>query len=118
VAHELLPAQRPAILECQKGLKSLILSLRLFLDEEDWTYVQKAHETKEQLKLGGCMTFMAGFQDLENNIDSIYNALKQSNGNVDRMLFGHLSNQAVYAITRANLIATGLEFKLKRMRKG
>ncbi|MDJ0269790.1 MAG: hypothetical protein NXY59_04455 [Aigarchaeota archaeon] len=118
-SHEITASQRATMLECRTKIKELIYYLRKFLDEEDYSYIEKAYQTNEQLKNNQeFLKIMAGYDDLNNNIVSIYSKWRENGGNVDSMLHARISNQVVYAITRANLIATGLEFKLKRMRKG
>jgi len=114
----LSPARRPAIVECREKLKEFILHLRLFLDEDDYWHVERAYEINQLLKNPEYHELMAGYEDLDRNVTAMYQTWKEKNGQIDSILHAHLSDQAVYTITRANLIFTGLEFKLKRMRKG
>ena len=118
-AHEIAPQARPTVLECMDKLKQLILLFRRFLDEEDYSYVEQAYRLNQEIKSNpDFLKLMSGYRDLDNNIQSIYSAYRERNGEVDSLLHGKLSNQAVYIITRANIIYTGLEFRMKRMRKG
>ncbi len=118
-AHEIAPQMRPTLLECMNKLKEIILLFRKFLDEEDYNYVEKAYQLNQEIKNNPeFLKLMSGYTDLDNNIQAIYNTVRENGGNVDSITHGRLSNQAVYIITRANIIYTGLEFRMKRMRKG
>ena len=118
-AHELSPQMRPVIVECMNKLKEIIYYLRLFLDEEDKRYIDEAYRVCGEIKGNSEMLkLMSGFDDLDRNLEALYNSFKEGGDNIDDILYGRLANQAVYIITRANIIHTGLEFKLKRMRKG
>ncbi len=118
-SHEVTASQRVTMLECRTKIKELIYYLRKFLDEEDYSYIEKAYQVNEQLKNNQeFLKMMSGYDDLNNNMVSIYNKWRDNGDNMDSALHAHISNQVVYTITRANLIVTGLEFKLKRMRKG
>ena len=118
-AHELSPQMRPLIVDCMNKLKEIIYYLRLFLDEEDSRYVDEAYRVCGELRGNGEMLkLMSGFEDLERNLEALHKTFKEKGDSIDDILYGRLANQAVYIITRANIIHTGLEFKLKRMRKG
>jgi len=117
-AHELSPQMRPLILECMDKLKEIILMFRKFLDEENFEYVERAYVINQEIKnRPEFLKVMSGYRDLDNNIEAIYKAVKENNV-MDDTLYGRIANQAVYIITRANIIYTGLEFRMKRMRKG
>ncbi len=116
MAHELSPKERPELLTLHKGLRNIIAALREFLDTEDYTYLEKAVEIGEVLKTNKHYGTLSGRLDLENNLKAMYHIYK--NQKIDDFVHGRLLDQVVYTIVRANIISTGLEFKLKRMRKG
>ncbi|GBC68722.1 hypothetical protein HRbin01_00406 [archaeon HR01] len=116
MAHELSPKERPDILSMHRSVRDIIESLQKFVETEDYAYVERAFNEKERLKSHGKLEYISGFQDLESNLDTLYNSVK--GGVAADFVHGRLVDQAVYTIVRANIIATGLEFKLKRMRKG
>ncbi|HID04900.1 MAG TPA: hypothetical protein EYP20_03750 [Aigarchaeota archaeon] len=117
--HEIPPQMRPTLLECMNKLKEIIILFRKFLDTEDYSYVEEAYRLNQEVKNNPeFLKFMSGYADLDNNIQAMYNMVKERGGDVDSLTHGKLSNQAVYIITRANIIYTGLEFRMKRMRKG
>ncbi|MEM4417893.1 MAG: hypothetical protein QXD32_07540, partial [Nitrososphaerota archaeon] len=62
--------------------------------------------------------WLSGFDDLDRNITAIHNVWRESGGDFRDFVHGRLLDQAVYSLVRANIMATGLEFKMKRMRKG
>lgn len=103
--------------EATSLLTQIIKNLRSFLDTEQTTYIEKAYEINKTIKERDVFDVISGYEDLDNNLKSMYTALKQNDGDLQPMFIGNLTNQAVYTIVRANIANVGLGFKIKRMRK-
>ncbi|MCS6769615.1 MAG: hypothetical protein NZ570_04170 [Candidatus Caldarchaeum sp.] len=118
VSHELSPKERPEVLELHRGLRDVVKALRNFLDTEDYGFLRKAVEAHERLKTHKQYPSLSGRLDLENNLKAMDEISRSHSDKMDDLVHGRLLDQVVYTIVRANIITTGLEFKLKRMRKG
>ncbi len=118
MAHELSPKERPELLTLHQGLRNIVTALRQFLDTEDYTHLEKALNILETIKTNKHYHTLSGRLDLENNLKTMHQIYQTYGGNIDDFVHGRLLDQVVYTIVRANIISTGLEFKLKRMRKG
>ena len=118
MAHELGPKDRPELLSLHGELRELIGCLRQFIDTEDYAFLEKAYTIKEKIKNGMKIELLSGFEDLDKNLNIMYYSWREAGGNLEDYVHGRLLDQAVYSIVRANIITTGLEFKMKRMRKG
>jgi hypothetical protein len=118
MAHELLPKERPELVSLHKQLRALINSLRRFVDEEDYRHLEEAGRIHESIKSNKHYELLSGRIDLENNLKAMVATVAAAGGKLDDLTHGRLLDQAVYTIVRANIASTGLEFKLKRMRKG
>jgi len=103
---------REGLLRLRDGIRDILESLRAFVESEDYAFVEKAQRLCEALE----GKELPGFEDLRSNVNSIYSTYRQACGKLDTETHAHLVSQAVYAIVRANIISTGLEFKVKRMR--
>ncbi len=93
-------------------IRDVLKNLRAFVEVEDYSFVKKAQQLCESLD----SKELSGLEDLKNNVRAIYLAYRQADGKLDVETHAHLVSQAVYAIVRANILLTGLEFKVKRMR--
>jgi hypothetical protein len=118
MAHELGPKDRPELLSLHGELRKLIGCLRQFIDTEDYGFLEKAYTVKEKIKNSMKIEWLSGFEDLDKNLNIMYYSWMEAGGNLGDFVHGRLLDQAVYSIVRANIMATGLEFKMKRMRKG
>jgi len=118
MAHELSPKERPELLELHRHLREIIAELRKFIDTEEYNHLERAMQIHENVKGHRHYSVLSGRLDLENNLHSMYQTYRSLKGRLDDLIHGRLLDQAVYTIVRANIMATGLEFKLKRMRKG
>lgn len=100
-------------------LRGIVESLRGFIDTDDYSYIEKAQALAGELreKVGGDDE-LSGERDLLNNISSMYRRVKEMGGAMPSIEHGLLVQQAVYTITRANIMSVGLEFKMKRMKGG
>jgi len=97
--------------------RMVIHDLRGFLETENYNYLERAYRLVEHAsskKEYG--EEMAGLRDLRENLKEIHEKLSEKNDLTEEE-HAELSHQVVYAIVRANLIANGLNFKLKRMRR-
>jgi len=103
---------REEFLELRDIIRDVLKNLRAFVEVEDYSFVEKARQLCESLD----GKELSGFEDLKNNVETIYLAYRQTGGKLDTETHAHLVSQAVYAIVRANILLTGLEFKVKRMR--
>ncbi len=118
MAHDLGPKDRPELLTLHHSLRELIGCLRNFIDSEDYGFLEKAYTIKEKIKNTMHIGYLSGFNDLDKNLNAMYIVWREAGKNLEDYTHGRLLDQAVYSIARANIMATGLEFKLKRMRKG
>ncbi len=108
---------RRRLMEAFTLARMVVNDLRLFLDTEDTGYIERAYKIGEYIwnnkEYAG---LMSGVQDLYNNLKSMYQLVKSKNGRLDDYEMGDLNHQASYTLMRANIIAMGLSFKLRRMR--
>ncbi|MEM2095006.1 MAG: hypothetical protein QXV86_01875 [Candidatus Caldarchaeum sp.] len=118
VSHELSPKERPELVELHEGLRRVVKALRIFLDTEDYGFLKKAFELHQKLLSNKHYQGLSGRLDLENNLRAMNQVYLAYGEKTDDFTHGRLLDQVVYTIVRANIISTGLEFKLKRMRKG
>ncbi|MCS7110439.1 MAG: hypothetical protein NZ956_03095 [Candidatus Caldarchaeum sp.] len=118
MAVELTPKERPEAFELLQNLRALAKSLRKFLDTEDFGHFEEALRTHQTIKASKVYEHLSGHLDLDNNISQLKIIYDSTGGKIDDIAFGRMLDQVVYTIVRANIMATGLEFKLKRMRKG
>jgi len=100
-------------------LRGIVDSLRGFIDTDDYAFIERAHRLGGELreKLGGDDK-LSGERDLINNLASMYEKVQRAGGSLPTMEHGLLVQQAIYTITRANIMSVGLEFKMKRMKGG
>jgi len=103
---------REKMLSLRDRLRDILENLRTFVEVEDYSFIEKAKQLCEGLD---CEE-LSGFKDLKNNVEAIYLAYREAGGKIDTDTHAHLVSQAVYAIVRTNILLTGLEFKVKRMR--
>lgn len=118
MSTELTPKERPEAHELLKKLRLLAKTLRTFLDTEDFTYFVESVKLHQEIKDNHIYRHLSGHLDLDNNMEQLQKIYEAGGANIDDMTFGRMLDQVVYTIVRANIISTGLEFKLKRMRKG
>ncbi|MEM2909483.1 MAG: hypothetical protein QXO01_00210 [Nitrososphaerota archaeon] len=103
---------REEMLKLRDGIKDVLKNLRAFVETEDYSFVEKAQHLCESLD----GKELPSFEDLRDNVNTIYSTYRQAGGKLDTETHAHLVSQAVYTIVRANILSTGLEFKVKRMR--
>lgn len=103
---------REEILGLRDRIRDVLKNLRAFVEVEDYFFIEKAQQLFESLD----GKWLSGLEDLKNNVRTIYLAYRQTGGKLDTETHAHLVSQAVYAIVKANILLTGLEFKVKRMR--
>jgi hypothetical protein len=103
---------REKVLSLRNILKDILENLKTFVEVEDYSFIEKAQQLCESLD----GKELSGFEDLKNNVKAIYLAYKKAGGKIDTDTHAHLVSQAVYVIVRTNILLTGLEFKVKRMR--
>lgn len=97
--------------------RMIIFNLRSFLDVEDYGYLKKACELAEYASSKiDYLENMHGFRDLYNNLKDLRNQLESKSWKLTEEEYGRISEQVTYTIVRANIIAMGLNFKLKRMK--
>jgi hypothetical protein len=95
--------------ECWTTLREVIADLRSFVETDDYSFIEMAKER---------VSALSGMRDLINNVREMYRKVLEANGKLDDIDHGLLVQQAIYSITRANILAVGIEFRLKRMRGG
>ncbi|MEM2004432.1 MAG: hypothetical protein QW689_05525 [Nitrososphaerota archaeon] len=97
-------------------LREIILSLQKFLETDDYKFIENAYSSCSKLLniIHIDSHELAGKMDLVKNIESMYDKVRYQKNNFDLENHGLLVQQAVYTITRANIMAVGLEFKIKR----
>ncbi|MEM0452987.1 MAG: hypothetical protein QW048_03565 [Nitrososphaerota archaeon] len=109
--------ERRILREAYTILRMLIFNLRAFLDTEDKKYLERAYSILCYASSDPrYVEKMHGFKDLQKNLESIYSEFKDKGLNLGEEDFSRLSEQVVYTIVRANIIATGINFRLKRMK--
>lgn len=98
--------------------RMIIQSLRLFLDTDDYKHLERAYRLGEYAaSKPEYVSEMTGFQDLRLNLKSIHEKLSSMNWNPGLEEHAEISHQVTYTIVRANIIANGISFRLKRMRR-
>lgn len=99
-------------------LNKVRASLRSFLETDDYRFIEEAY--KHCLELINDQRLsnysLHGKDDLVNNLASIFEKVRSHKNNLNLIEHGLLVQQAVYALTRANIMAVGTEFKIKRYR--
>jgi hypothetical protein len=104
--------------ECWTTLREVIADLRSFVETDDYSFIEMAKERVNALEDGEVVSELSGMRDLINNVREMYRKVLEANGKLDDIDHGLLVQQAIYSITRANILAVGIEFRLKRMRGG
>ncbi|MCS7145728.1 MAG: hypothetical protein RMJ28_06100 [Nitrososphaerota archaeon] len=104
--------------EVWKSLREIIADLRGFLETDDYRLVVSAHERCEAMATVKEAAELSGFKDLQANLKQMREKIEKNGYNLSTIEHGLLAQQAVYAISRANILATGLEFRFKRARGG
>jgi hypothetical protein len=104
--------------ECWTTLREVIADLRSFVETDDYSFIEMAKERVSALEDGEVVRELSGMRDLINNVREMYRKVLEANGKLDDIDHGLLVQQAIYSITRANILAVGIEFRLKRMRGG
>lgn len=115
---ELSPKERPEAFQLLIQLRALTRALRRFLDTEDYAHFREAVQIHNSIRSSKLYEHLSGHLDLDNNINQLNAIYESSRGVLSENSFGRMLDQVVYTIVRANIVSTGLEFKLKRMRKG
>ncbi len=103
---------------CWATLREVIADLRSFVETDDYSFIEMARERVSTLDDGDVIGELSGVRDLINNVREMHRKVVEANGRLDDIDHGLLVQQAIYAITRANILAVGIEFRLKRMRGG
>ena len=97
--------------------RMIIFNLRAFLDTEDYKYFRRAYRLVEySASKPQYSDNMHGFRDLFNNMKKMHEMLESRNWRLTEEEYSKLSEQVTYTIVRANLIATGVNFRLKRFK--
>ncbi len=97
--------------------RMVVFNLRAFLDTEDYKYFKRAYKLVEYAaSKPQYVENMYGFRDLYNNMKAMYELLESRSWNPSEEEYAKLSEQVTYTIVRANLIATGINFRLKRFK--
>ncbi|MDT7878712.1 MAG: hypothetical protein RQ798_02515 [Candidatus Caldarchaeales archaeon] len=104
--------------EAWRMLREIIASLRSFLETDDYSRIDEAYRICEELSASPVSSELSGLKDLAANLSEMKRRLEARNYSPNTIEHGLLVQQAVYAISRANIIATGLEFLSKRARGG
>jgi len=112
-------AQRVAALrDVWRGLREIVGDLRAFLETDDYRFLVSAHERCESLSSISEAAELSGFRDLLENLRGMRGRIGVGGHSISTIEHGLLAQQAVYSIARANILATGIEFRLKRARGG
>ncbi len=104
--------------EAWKALREIIADLRGFLETDDYRYVVAAHERAQSLASNSEASELSGVRDLLENLRMMRKKVEGSGYRLSTIEHGLLAQQAVYVISRSNILATGLEFRFKRARGG
>ena len=96
----------------------MIADLRSFVETDDYSFIEMAKERVSALEDGEVVRELSGVRDLVNNVREMHRKVLEANGKLDDIDHGLLVQQTIYSITRANILAVGIEFRLKRMRGG
>lgn len=100
-------------------LRSVIRNLRAFLDTNDYKFVTEAYKQVEIFNsVNKYVDELSGLRDLLNNLSEMHARVTSNGAKISLLEHGLLAQQAVYAISRANILSVGLEFKLKRFKGG
>lgn len=109
--------ERKTLREVFTLTRMIIFNLRAFLDTEDYKYFKRAYKLVEYAASKPQYSGnIHGFRDLYNNMKSMYEVAESRNWSLTDEEYSKLSEQTIYTIVRANLIASGLNFRLKRAR--
>lgn len=112
-------SQRPAGLrEVWRTLREIIADLRGFLETDDYSHIVSAHEKAKTLSTLEEAAELSGMKDLLENLKQMREKVERSGFKLTIIEHGLLAQQAVYVISRSNILATGLEFRFKRARGG
>ena len=110
--------KRRRVLEAYTVARMIISDLRLFLDTEDYHYLERAYRLGEKAwSDDGYAEEMPGLRDLYGNLKTIYEQGSSRGWKLSDEEHAELSHRASYALLRANIIAAGLSFRLKRMKR-
>lgn len=104
--------------EVWKTLREIVADLRSFLETDDYSFIRAASEKAESLASNKEAAEISGMRDLIENLRDMREKLERSGYSLSTVEHGLLAQQAVYAISRSNILATGLEFRFKRARGG
>lgn len=108
---------RSALRKSYALCRMIIFNLRSFLDEEDYSYLKRAYRLVEYASSKKeFVENMNGFMDLYNNLKSMYDFLESKGWKLTDEELLRVSEQVTYSIARANIIAMGINFRLKRMK--
>ncbi|MEN3047587.1 MAG: hypothetical protein ABDH63_02240 [Candidatus Caldarchaeales archaeon] len=113
-----MPLGERALREAWEQLRLVISDLRAFVETDDYGFVRNASERVRALEREELMSELSGLRDLVNNVREMDRRVSESNGRLDDIDHGLLVQQAVYSISRANIISVGIEFRLKRLKGG
>jgi hypothetical protein len=104
------------LIDILKILREIITSLQKFIDSDDYRFIEDARSSCHKLMNNHRLSNydLSGKNDLVRNVESMYEKIKSRKNGLDLLEHGLLVQQAVYTITRANIMAVGIEFKLKR----
>jgi hypothetical protein len=104
------------LIDILKILREIIMSLQKFIDSDDYKFIEDARSSCHKLMNNHRLSNydLSGKNDLVRNVESMYEKIKSRKNGLDLLEHGLLVQQAVYTITRANIMAVGIEFKLKR----
>ncbi len=108
--------KRRKTLEAYTLARMILSDLRGFLDHEDYRYLQRAYRLGEYAWNNGFLDEMPGLRDLYSNLKSMYELGASKRWELSDEEFAELSHQASYTLLRASVIASGLNYRLKRMR--
>ncbi|GBC71217.1 hypothetical protein HRbin02_00996 [Candidatus Calditenuaceae archaeon HR02] len=111
-------SQRAGLREVWKTFREIVADLRGFLETDDYRYVVMAYEKAESLASSKEVVELSGVRDLLENLRHMRDRLEKSGYKLSTLEHGLLAQQAVYVISRSNILATGLEFRFKRARGG
>ncbi len=99
-------------------LNKVRASLRSFLETDDYSFIEEAYkyclELMDDQRLSNYN--LHGKDDLLKNLASILEKVRSHKTNLNLIEHGLLVQQVVYALTRANIMAVGIEFRIKRYR--
>ncbi|MCS7117728.1 MAG: hypothetical protein NZ957_02960 [Thaumarchaeota archaeon] len=113
-----MPLGEKGLRECWERLRLTIADLRAFIETDDYEFVRRAGERVRELENNEYLSELSGLTDLISNVKAMNQKITQSNGKLDDVDHGLLVQQAVYSISRANILSVGIEFRLKRAKGG